>query len=163
MSGEPVTTYLAKGGEAENTPGKRCLCNALLANIGHPQTRSGKHVEQGLIAAGDDLTSISEFLTPGQGSYRAVDVLQALLGNCRLRAPQRSKFHLQSGQRTRGKPHRPHAAADLLFFNRIGSSIGVFRQHRPERLATRDKSQTACCSRYDLVTPVVVRVRQALA
>jgi nitronate monooxygenase len=35
-SAEPVTTYVSKGGKVENTAGRKCLCNALMANIGHP-------------------------------------------------------------------------------------------------------------------------------
>jgi nitronate monooxygenase len=42
-SAEPVTTYLSNGGRLEDTVGKKCLCNALLANIGHPQVRNGKY------------------------------------------------------------------------------------------------------------------------
>ena len=38
-AGEPVTVYLSKGGKVENTVGRKCLCNALMANIGHPQVR----------------------------------------------------------------------------------------------------------------------------
>jgi nitronate monooxygenase len=34
---EPVATYVAKGGKLENTVGRKCLCNALLANIGFPR------------------------------------------------------------------------------------------------------------------------------
>ena len=30
---------MAKGGKVEDTVGRKCLCNALLANIGHAQTR----------------------------------------------------------------------------------------------------------------------------
>jgi nitronate monooxygenase len=81
--GEPVTTYVAKGGKQENTLGRRCLCNALLANIGHPQVRNGKHVEQGLITAGDDLAGITRFLVADQMSYRAADVVEILMGGPR--------------------------------------------------------------------------------
>jgi nitronate monooxygenase len=34
--GEPVTVYVFKGGKQENTVGRTCLCNALVATIGHP-------------------------------------------------------------------------------------------------------------------------------
>lgn len=77
---EPVTTYVAKGGRLENTAGRKCLCNALLANVGHPQVRSGTHVERGLITSGDDLTKLSQFL-PARGlAYSAADVVNRLLG-----------------------------------------------------------------------------------
>jgi nitronate monooxygenase len=76
---EPVKTYLAKGGKEENTVGKKCLCNALLANIGQAQIRPDDSVENGLITAGDDLTSIARFLAPGATTYSASDVLRTLL------------------------------------------------------------------------------------
>ncbi len=79
-SAEPVTTYVAKGGKAENTIGRKCLCNALLANIGHPQVRSGNHVEQGLVTSGDDLTRLSHFLPSSGLIYSAADVVNKLLG-----------------------------------------------------------------------------------
>jgi len=77
--GEPLTTYVSKGGKEENAPGRKCLCNALLANIGMAQVRSGKHVEPGLITAGDDLAGIGRFLAPGQLSYHAADVVGTLM------------------------------------------------------------------------------------
>lgn len=82
--GEPVTLYLSKGGKPENTAGRKCLCNALVANIGHAQVRNGKHVEQGLITSGDDLKHIARFLPAGKSSYHAEDVIGKLLEN----APQ---------------------------------------------------------------------------
>jgi nitronate monooxygenase len=76
---EPLSLYLAKGGRAEDAAGRKCLCNALMANIGHQQVRSGRHVEPPLVTAGDDLTEIARFLPPGATSYGAADVLEALL------------------------------------------------------------------------------------
>jgi nitronate monooxygenase len=77
--GEPVSLYVAKGGNADNTVGRKCLCNALVANIGLAQIRNGKHVEQGLITSGDDLAHIGQFLPVGQTAYRAEDVVEKLL------------------------------------------------------------------------------------
>jgi nitronate monooxygenase len=78
-AGEPVTVYESNGGKAENTEGRKCLCNALLANIGHPQIRSGKYVEKGLVTSGDDLSEIPSFLPPNQPVYTAADVIAKLL------------------------------------------------------------------------------------
>jgi len=77
-SAEPVTTYLPKGGKLENTAGKKCLCNALMANIGHPQVRNGKYTEMALITSGNDLTGITRFLQPGASTYSAADVVERL-------------------------------------------------------------------------------------
>jgi len=78
-SGEPVTIYVSKGGKPEDTVGRKCLCNSLVANIGHPQIRKGGHVERGLVTAGDDLTEIARFLPPNKSAYSAADVITKLL------------------------------------------------------------------------------------
>jgi len=78
-SAEPVTTYLSKGGKLEHTQGKKCLCNALMANIGHPQVRNGKYTELALITSGNDLTGIDRFLPEGSTTYTAGDVVRKLL------------------------------------------------------------------------------------
>jgi nitronate monooxygenase len=78
-SAEPVTTYVSKGGKVENTVGRKCLCNALMANIGHPQTRNGKYVENGMVTSGNDLTGITQFLRPGATTYTATDVVANLM------------------------------------------------------------------------------------
>lgn len=76
---EPVENYLAKGGKIEDTVGRKCLCNALMANIGHAQVRKDKSIEPALITVGDDLNSIVQFLAPGRDSYTAGDVISAML------------------------------------------------------------------------------------
>ena len=78
--GEPVTLYVSKGGKRENTVGRKCLCNALVANIGQPQIRNGKHMEAALVTSGDDLRTVAQFLAPGKRSYCAADVITTLLG-----------------------------------------------------------------------------------
>jgi nitronate monooxygenase len=78
-AGEPVTVYLSKGGKVENTVGRKCLCNALVANIGHPQVRGGKYVERGLVTCGDDLSEIPSFLPPNMPVYNAGNVIAKLL------------------------------------------------------------------------------------
>jgi NAD(P)H-dependent flavin oxidoreductase YrpB (nitropropane dioxygenase family) len=77
---EPVEDYVRKGGAIEDTVGRRCLCNALTANIGHGQVREDGAIEPPLLTSGDDLQTISNFLA-GRTSYSAADVLNYLLGN----------------------------------------------------------------------------------
>ena len=79
---EPVSVYLSKGGEEAETVDRKCICNALLANIGHPQTRNGERVEPGLVTAGDELSSVGQFLPAGQACYSAEDVIAFLLQGC---------------------------------------------------------------------------------
>lgn len=78
-SAEPVANYLAKSGKVEDTIGRKCLCNALLANIGYAQVRKDGAVEPALITVGDDLNTVAQFLVPGRQSYSAADVVKRLL------------------------------------------------------------------------------------
>jgi nitronate monooxygenase len=79
-SAEPPDCYAAKGGKPEDTLGRKCLCNALLANIGHAQVRAGGYIEPPLVTLGNDLNTVTQFLAPGQSSYSAAQVVQTLLG-----------------------------------------------------------------------------------
>ena len=63
----------------EDTVGRRCLCNALTADIGLGQIRANGEVEPPLVTSGDDLESIGEFLA-GRTRYTAGDVLDYLVG-----------------------------------------------------------------------------------
>jgi len=78
-SAEPVANYVAKGGKAEDTEGKKCLCNALMANVGHAQMRKDDVEEPALVTVGDDLNTIATFLKPGRDSYGAAEVVESLL------------------------------------------------------------------------------------
>lgn len=74
---EPVEDYVRKGGTIAETVGRRCLCNALLANVGHGQSRADGQVEPPLITSGDDLAAITRFLG-GRRRYTAQDVIEYL-------------------------------------------------------------------------------------
>jgi len=76
---EPVSVYLAKGGQQEKTVGRKCLCNALLANIGQPQLRGSEYIEKGLVTSGDDLDEIPSFLASDNTVYSAADVITKLV------------------------------------------------------------------------------------
>ncbi len=75
---EPVTVYVSKGGKTENTAGRKCLCNALMANVGHPQIRN-RYVEKGLITSGDDVAELAPFVPADGSGYTAADVVARLL------------------------------------------------------------------------------------
>ena len=78
-SAEPVDIYVSKGGKIEDTVGRKCLCNALMANVGHQQTRKNGTIEPPLVTIGDDLNTVAQFLAPGRDSYGAADVVESLL------------------------------------------------------------------------------------
>ena len=79
-SAEPVDSYLAKGGCIEETVGRKCLCNALLADIGYAQIRKDGLVEPALVTAGDDLINVKQFLSSGRSHYSAAHVVRSLRG-----------------------------------------------------------------------------------
>jgi len=77
-SAEPVDHYVQKGGQEAATAGRKCLCNALLSNIGHAQIRNDGYVEPPLITLGDDINTVARFLAPGKNSYSAEDVIESI-------------------------------------------------------------------------------------
>jgi nitronate monooxygenase len=87
-SAEPVANYIAKGGKIEDTVGRKCLCNALMANIGHAQTRKDGSAEPPLVTIGDDLNTAAQFLTAQRESYSAADVVKELLSKVLQPEPQ---------------------------------------------------------------------------
>lgn len=76
---EPVDDYLRKRGKLEDTVGRTCLCNNLIATAGFPQHRPDGYIEPPLITSGDDLPMIREFITPDKMNYSARDVVNYLL------------------------------------------------------------------------------------
>jgi NAD(P)H-dependent flavin oxidoreductase YrpB (nitropropane dioxygenase family) len=75
---EPVETYVKRGGLAEDTEGRKCLCNGLFANIGHGQVRDDDEDERPLLTSGDELMFLGEFFRV-RPAYTAGDVIEHLL------------------------------------------------------------------------------------
>ena len=99
--------WVKKSGLERNAVGRRCLCNALLANIGLGQLRVGIP-EPALVTAGSDLRAVARLLreTDARGSvYSAADVVAFL--------SQSPDGHLRQNVMTRsglpgfGRPVRP--------------------------------------------------------
>jgi nitronate monooxygenase len=76
---EPEMAYRMKRGKPDETEGRNCLCNNLLASAGYPQTRKDGYTEPPIVTAGDGLVSIGRFLKPGKLTYHARDVIAHLL------------------------------------------------------------------------------------
>lgn len=72
---EPIDSFVAKGGSPEDVVGRKCLCNALMANIGLGQTRKSHAREELLVTSGDDVANVARFLPDGADSYTAADVI----------------------------------------------------------------------------------------
>ncbi|MFH1017616.1 MAG: nitronate monooxygenase [Pseudomonadota bacterium] len=77
---EPQSAYVSKGGKVEETEGRKCLCNSLMANIGLGQFQSDESVEKPLVTIGDDVNLVKRFLLNGNLSYTAADVVRTILG-----------------------------------------------------------------------------------
>jgi NAD(P)H-dependent flavin oxidoreductase YrpB (nitropropane dioxygenase family) len=75
---EPVHMYLKKGGDLEETKGRKCLCNGLMANIGLGQHRKDGYVEDILVTLGQDLAGAKELIKRYTQGWRAVHALQYL-------------------------------------------------------------------------------------
>lgn len=75
---EPVDAYVSKGGRGEDTVGRKCLCNALMANVGLGQHRPGEAPERPLVTAGDDLVKLAALVERFGVDYSANDVLDWL-------------------------------------------------------------------------------------
>ena len=77
---EPVDDYLRKGGTLEETKGRECVCNGLVATIGLAQVNSENGFDLPLVTAGNEAAHVARFLQPGRDSYTAAEVVQLLLG-----------------------------------------------------------------------------------
>ncbi|MFN8550509.1 MAG: nitronate monooxygenase [Candidatus Obscuribacterales bacterium] len=77
--GEPVDTYLRKGGSLEETDCRKCLCNGLMATVGYAQVQKDGYKEPPLVTAGKELAFVADLLPAGRFDYSAKDVLNFLL------------------------------------------------------------------------------------
>jgi nitronate monooxygenase len=77
---EPIRDYVAKGGSEQETVGRLCVCNALLANIGLGQIRPDGSQELPLLTSGIDVETVARFLPAEASSYNAIDVIDQVLG-----------------------------------------------------------------------------------
>jgi nitronate monooxygenase len=76
---EPVDDYVKKGGKAEDTVGRLCLCNHLGATAGFPRHRKDGYVERPIITAGNDLVAAAQYVRPGKTNFSARDVIDYML------------------------------------------------------------------------------------
>ena len=76
---EPEAAYIAKGGKPADAVGRKCLCNALIANVGMPQQFVGGGTELPLITLGDDYANVGRFCDAEHLDFSAADVIKKLL------------------------------------------------------------------------------------
>ncbi|MDO5534296.1 MAG: nitronate monooxygenase [Propionibacteriaceae bacterium] len=78
---EPVHMFTKKGGDEAATVGRKCLCNALFANIGMPQRRKDGYVEDPAITLGSDLTGARGLLAEHPDGWTGTEAVAYLLGD----------------------------------------------------------------------------------
>ena len=72
--------YIRKGGTLEETHGRECVCNGLMATIGLAQVSSENILDLPLVTAGNEVANVARFVPPGRDSYTAAEVIRLLLG-----------------------------------------------------------------------------------
>jgi NAD(P)H-dependent flavin oxidoreductase YrpB (nitropropane dioxygenase family) len=75
---EPVHMYVKKGGAPEDTEGRKCLCNGLMANVGLGQHRKDGYVEDLLVTLGQDLVGARHLIGLHPQGWRAAHALHYL-------------------------------------------------------------------------------------
>ncbi len=75
---EPIETFLKKGGQLEETKGRKCLCNGLFSAVGQAQTQESGYHEMEIMTAGDEIANLKRYIPHGKNSYSVIDVLDFL-------------------------------------------------------------------------------------
>jgi NAD(P)H-dependent flavin oxidoreductase YrpB (nitropropane dioxygenase family) len=75
---EPVHMFVRKGGDAEDTVGRVCLCNALTSTVGLGQTRKDGYEEPPLVTLGADVEGVKALYRAHPGGWSAADVISWL-------------------------------------------------------------------------------------
>jgi len=70
---EPVEKFVAKGGKAEDTEGRICVCCGLCATAGLNEK------ERPLVTSGDDVSFLQKLMTDPMSTYTAEDAVRYLL------------------------------------------------------------------------------------
>jgi len=77
---EPIDDYVKKGGTVQDTVGRKCICNGLMATVGLGQKRADGSAEPPIMTAGNEVSNLACFLKPDTDTYTAAEVIQTLLG-----------------------------------------------------------------------------------
>jgi NAD(P)H-dependent flavin oxidoreductase YrpB (nitropropane dioxygenase family) len=83
---EPTDAYVRKGGTIEATVGRKCLCNALTADVGLGQRRRDGYVEVPALTLGQDLAGARRLLRTHPTGWTATDVIDHLLSTAAVGA-----------------------------------------------------------------------------
>lgn len=75
---ENEAAFVSKGGDPAKSGEARCLCNALLANIGLGMKYAGSYLEKPLLTVGNQLESLRQLIKKVGMDYSALDVIKFL-------------------------------------------------------------------------------------
>lgn len=75
---EPVHMFVKKGGSVEDTVGRKCLCNGLVATIGMAQHRKDGYVEDRIMTLGEDLDGPRDLIARHPQGWTAAEALAYL-------------------------------------------------------------------------------------
>ena len=78
---EPERRWVAKGGDAGQLQGRKCLCNALLANIGLASRQPSGYVERPLVTVGNAFEQLRDLVRRYGKDYSARDVIAYLVSD----------------------------------------------------------------------------------
>ena len=78
---EPVEAYVAKGGDRQETVGRKCICNGLTANIGLGLMRKNGYIEPPMVCLGKDVANLKTLFKPGIEEVTAKDVIDYIVGD----------------------------------------------------------------------------------
>jgi NAD(P)H-dependent flavin oxidoreductase YrpB (nitropropane dioxygenase family) len=110
---EPTDAYVRKGGLAEDTVAKVCLCNGLTASAGLAQYRRHTGNEPPLLTLGQDLASVYELLEAFPDGWSARDVMTWVMTGAPLSDEQLARDrHSQDEGGNKGDDHGDHQQVD---------------------------------------------------
>ncbi|TDI70690.1 MAG: nitronate monooxygenase [Bacteroidetes bacterium] len=92
-SADDEKMYVRNRGKFEDTVGRKCLCNGLMANIGMGQLRKNNVEEVPLLTCGDGVSSILKIIKPGESTYSSSDVIDFLLNGSESSMTARATAH----------------------------------------------------------------------
>jgi nitronate monooxygenase len=85
---EIVASYVKKGGDPDDAHGRKCICNALMANVGLAQICADGQEELPLVTCGEEVRGIASFASSEEvQTYTARDVINRLLSSVQARLP----------------------------------------------------------------------------
>lgn len=79
---EPEAGWVSKGGATEQTHGRKCLCNGLLANLGLPIPHPQGYLEKPLVTVGNAFDHVIELIRAYGQNYTARNVIEYLISDC---------------------------------------------------------------------------------